>query len=208
MASITSDRLKQLVPTIRPERALLYAEALEGALEVGELSKPLRIRHFLAQVTHESGGFRALVESTAYTEPVRLDKLFRNVQGVAHAERLIKAGPQAIANTIYAGKLGNGGPASGDGFRYRGRGFMMITGRENYRAMGKLIGMPLEDQPELLGEPGPAAQAAAKFWLARRINLAADADDVDAVTALVNGPAKLHLEERKAWLAKAAKIWK
>jgi len=207
-STVTPERLKLLAPKIRPELALVYAEALEAALKSGELNKPLRVRHFMAQIAHESGGFRALVESTNYKDPARLDALFRNVQGVAHAQRLIAQGPQAIANTIYANKLGNGGPASGDGFRYRGRGFMMITGRSNYRDMAKLTGMPLEAQPQLLGEAGPAAEAAARFWEARRINLAADRDDIDAVTALVNGPAKLHLAERKAYLAKAATIWK
>jgi putative chitinase len=162
----------------------------------------------MAQIAHESGGFRSLVESTAYKDPVRLDRLFKNVQGRAHAQRLIDQGPQAIANTIYANKLGNGGPASGDGFRFRGRGFMMITGRSNYRQLGALTGMPLEEQPDLLGDAGPAAEAAARFWEARRINLAADRDDVGAVTALVNGPARLHLAERTALLAKAATIWK
>jgi putative chitinase len=208
MATVTSERLKQLAPKIRPELALVYAEALEAALSFADLNKPLRIRHFMAQIAHESGSFRSLTESTAYKDPHRLDVLFKNVQGLAHAQRLIADGPQAIANTIYANKLGNGGPASGDGFRFRGRGFMMITGRSNYRQLGKLTGMPLEDEPELLGDAGPAAEAAARFWDARRINLAADKNDVGAVTALVNGPAKLHLAERAALLAKAATIWK
>ena len=208
MATITPERLKLLAPNIRSELALIYAEALEDALKLGDITKPLRVRHFMAQIAHESGGFRSLTESTAYRDPHRLDVLFKNVQGTAHAERLIAEGPQAIANTIYANKLGNGGPATGDGFRFRGRGFMMITGRSNYRDLGKLTGMPLEEQPELLGDAVPAAEAAARFWEARRINLAADRNDVGAVTALVNGPAKLHLAERTALLAKAATIWK
>lgn len=207
-ASITPERLTQLAPKIRPELALIYAEALDKALAVAELKTALRVRHFMAQIAHESGLFRSLTESTAYKDPDRLDRLFKNVQGRAHAQRLIAQGPQAIANTIYASKLGNGGPATGDGFRFRGRGFMMITGRSNYRQLAKLTGMPLEEQPELLGDAGPAAEAAARFWEARRINLACDRNDVGAVTALVNGPARLHLAERTALLAKAATIWK
>lgn len=204
---VTPETLRRLAPGIRSDRALLYAAALAAALPLGEIDTRLRLQHFMAQIAHESGGFRALAESTAYTDPERLDALFKNVQGREHAERLIAAGPQAIGNTIYAHKLGNGGIESGDGFRYRGRGFMMITGRGNYRDMGRLTGLPLEEQPELLGEPGTAAKVAALFWKARQINLAADADDVEAVTALVNGPAKLHLEERRTWLAVARRIW-
>lgn len=206
-AVITPEKLKKLTPDIRADRALIYAEALESVLGTGELSTPRRVRHFMAQIAHESAGFRALVESTNYTDPQRLDELFKNVQGVDHARRLVAQGPQAIGNTIYANKLGNGGPASGDGFRFRGRGFMMITGRANYREIGQLTGLPLEAQPELLGEAGKAAQAAALFWIRRRINLAADADDIDAVTLLVNGAAKLHLKERKDFLTKAKAIW-
>lgn len=206
-AEITSDKLRQLVPDLPLARALLYADALEAARGIADLKTDLRVAHFMAQIAHESGGLGSLVESTAYTNAVRLDKLFKNVQGVAHAERLIKAGKEAIGNTIYAYKLGNGGPESGDGYRYRGRGFMMITGRSNYKKMGELAGLPLVDNPELLGKAEPAAQAAAYFWKDRKINLAADVDAVTAVTELVNGPAKLHLAERKAYFAKARQIW-
>jgi putative chitinase len=207
VTAITDANLRALVPSISPGRAIIYADALDESLPLADLSTNRRVRHFMAQITHESGGLRSLVESTAYRDPVRLDRLFRNVQGVEHARRLIAAGPQAIANTIYAFKLGNGGPASGDGFRYRGRGFMMITGRSNYRKMGEATGMPLEQQPELLEEPQAAAKAAVLFWKSRRINLAADRDDLDAVTELVNGPAKLHLAERRDILTAAKRIW-
>src|SRR4051812_42333372 len=107
---ITPEQLKKLVPTIRADRALIYAEALDGIVKLAELTRPVRIRHFLAQVAHESGGFRALVESTSYKDPAYLDHTFKNVQGIEHAKRLIADGPQAIGNTIYAHKLGNGGP--------------------------------------------------------------------------------------------------
>lgn len=212
MAAITPETLTAFVRlgkagSIRPDRAIIYAVALQAIVEVAELSSTPRLRHFMAQIAQESGGFRALVESTAYRDAERLDALFRNVQGVAHAKRLIAAGPQAIGNTIYAHKLGNGGIESGDGYRYRGRGFMMITGRGNYREMGRRTGMPLESEPELLGEAGPAAEAAAKFWSSRQINQAADADDIEAVTLLVNGRAKLHLDRRQAWLVAAERVW-
>ena len=204
---ITSDLLRGLATTLAPERAALFASVLDEALEKADVYTNRRIRHFLAQVMEETGALRGLVESTNYRDPERLDQLFLNVQGVDHARRLIAAGPEAIGNTIYANKNGNGGVASGDGFRYRGRGFLQITGRANYRRIGALVGMPLEDDPDLLGQPVPAAQAAAAYWKARAINVPADADDVSAVTFLVNGPARLHLAERTAWLGKAKAIW-
>jgi putative chitinase len=204
---ITSDLLRRLATTLAPERTTLFASVLDEALEKADVYTNRRIRHFLAQVMEETGALRGLVESTNYRDPVRLDQLFLNVQGVDHARRLIAAGPEAIGNTIYANKNGNGGVASGDGFRYRGRGFLQITGRANYRRIGALVGMPLEDDPDLLGQPVPAAQAAAAYWKARAINVPADADDVSAVTFLVNGPGRLHLAERTAWLGKAKTIW-
>lgn len=206
-ATISADRLRKLAPALTAERAGLYAAVLDEARALADLGTPLRVRHFLAQVAQETGAFRALIESTRYTDPVRLDKLFLNVQGVAHARRLIAAGREAIGNTIYANKNGNGGVASGDGFRYRGRGFMMVTGRANYRMVGQMADMPLEEQPELLGEPEPAARAAALFWKSRNINRAADHDDIGTVTLLVNGPARLHLAERKRFLGQAEAIW-
>jgi putative chitinase len=206
-ATISGAQLRALNPKLAPPRADLIALVLGGALGAGGLTSNRRVRHFIAQVMVETGALSALVESTRYSDPVRLDELFKNVQGVEHARRLIAAGPEAIGNTIYANKCGNGGVASGDGYRYRGRGFLQVTGRANYRDIGKIVGMPLELQPDLLGEPEPAAQAAAVFWKQRAINTPADADDVGTVTFLVNGPARLHLDERRAWLQRARAIW-
>ena len=208
---VAGEQLSQLVLSmggkLAPARAELFASVLDDELARGDITNGRRIRHFLAQVMLETGGLRGLVESTNYTNPQRLDQLFKNVQGVEHARRLIEQGPEAIGNTIYANKNGNGGVTSGDGFRYRGRGLLQVTGRANYRALGQLIGMPLEDDPEQLGQPQPATQAAVSFWKMRDINRAADADDVGSVTFLVNGPAQLHLKERGDWLAAAARIW-
>jgi putative chitinase len=205
--AIAGAQLRQLNAGLAPPRADLLASVLNTAFAAVDITSPRRVCHFLAQAMEETGGMRGLVESTDYRDPVRLDQLFYNVQGVDHARRLIAAGPEAIGNTIYANKLGNGGVASGDGYRYRGRGFLQITGRANYRSIGALVKMPLEDDPDLLGQPGPAAQAAARFWQQRQINVPADVDDVSTVTYLVNGPARLHLAERTAWLRKAEAIW-
>lgn len=208
MASLISAvQLRQLAPGLLPARAELLAAVLTNACEEAQIDTAIRICEFLGQTMVETGGFRSLIESTNYKDPVRLDALFKNVQGVDHAKRLIEAGPVAIGNTIYACKNGNGGVDSGDGYRYRGRGFLQVTGRANYRTIGNLVDMPLEQQPELLGEPEPAAKAACTFWKMRNINTPADAGDVSMVTYLVNGPMKLHLEERKKWVQSASAIW-
>lgn len=211
MTDITAGNLKafrgKLAPSLPDARLTLYAAVLNSACTSNGIDSTLRIAHFIAQVAEETGCFRSLVESTNYTNEAQLDALFNNVQGVDHARRLIIAGSVAIGNTIYAHRLGNGDVASGDGYRFRGRGFLQITGRANYRRIGEMVGLPLETQPELLGEPGPAAKAAATFWKVRDINDAADANDSGAVTLLVNGPMRVGLKNREAWLARAKVIW-
>jgi putative chitinase len=207
---IESGKLSRMSPRLRDKesgaptaRCALYATVLSNAYGIAVLDPGLRLYNFLGQVAEETGGFSSLVESTTYSSPERLVKLFSNVHGLDHAKRLIAEGPQATANTIYAGKLGNGDPASGDGWRFRGRGFLQITGRQNYRDIGRLIGLDLEENPEQLAQPAPAARAAALFWLKRNINTPADVDDVGMVTQLVNGGARQGLTERRAWREKA-----
>ena len=205
--NITPADLRKLKPALVETRAQLFANVLNESFVQGDITTARRCCHFMAQVMVETGGLSSLVESTSYRDARRLDELFANVQGIDHAQRLIALGAQAIGNTIYANKLGNGGIDSGDGYRFRGRGFLQVTGRDNYRNIGKIAEMPLERQPEQMGEPVPAARAAGIYWRTRNINGAADADDVSTVTLLVNGTARLHLKERRDWLAKAKSVW-
>lgn len=200
-ASITPERLRALAPRLTPAQSEAHADALEAARATGGLTTPARVRHFIAQVAHETGGFRALVENLNYRDPVQLDRLFSKVAGLADARALIAKGPQAIANRVYAGRLGNGAEATGDGWTFRGRGYLQITGRDNYRRQG------LELTPERLEIPAHAAMAAATYWHANGINRYADVDDTAGVTRLVNGPGMAGLDDRTAWVGRARKIW-
>jgi putative chitinase len=204
---ITPARLRLIAPSVSPLRAEAYAPALEGVRDRADLSTPRRVCHFLAQVAHETGGFSALTEAMAYRDPVRLDRLSSQVKGPDHAAQLIACGAEAIGNCVYGGRMGNGEAASGDGYRYRGRGFLMITGRSAYARVQTETGLPVLDQPQLLGQPKAAATAAALYWASREINGAADADDVRAVTALINGPACLGLADRARWLARVKAVF-
>ena len=129
------------------------------------------------------------------------------MRGQDDAAALIAAGPQAIGNRVYAGRMGNGNADTGDGYRYRGRGFLMITGKTRYAEVERDSGLPLVRHPELLGQAKTAAQAAAAYWLKNNINAAADRDDVGTVTMLVNGAARQGLDDRKQWLGAARRIW-
>ena len=188
-------------------RASQYAAALTTAVSGSTLNTPLRLRHFMAQLAWESAGFRALVENLNYRNPEVLDRTFKSVQGIDHAKRLIEAGPVAIGNLVYANKLGNGSVDSGDGFRYRGRGFIMTTGRSNYASVATYSKIDVVGNPDLLGTPEQAAVAARCFWEDRHVNAAADANNVREVTRVVNGPALHGLEGRTELLNKAATIW-
>lgn len=206
MAIITPDRLKALSPHILAQRAADYAPALDGVLAMAELDTSLRVAHFMAQLAYESAGFRALVESLNY-KPETLVRVFpSHVKTLAQAQSLVAQGPAAIAEAIYGGRADLGNTRPGDGYRFIGRGFIMITGRANYARYAALIGQPLIDKPELLEQPLHAAQAAAAFWKATHINARADADDVSGVTRLVNGGLN-GLDGRTALLKTAKTIW-
>lgn len=204
--AITADRLVTLAPTLRPWLAEEHAAALEAARLSADLTTTTRVRHFIAQCAHETGGFARLIENLNYRDPVKLDRLFSKVRGQAHARMLIAAGPEAIANCVYANRIGNRNEASGDGWRYRGRGYLQVTGRANYIEIGEAIGLQLETTPGLLASPPHAAEAAARYWRWKGINAAADHDDVRAVTAKIN-PALAGLDDRIAWLGRARRVW-
>ena len=181
------------------ELATLAPSALDPSRII---NTPLRRAHFLAQVLTETWGLTKLHESFRYSDPAHLHAVFpHEVPTVADAASLIAKGEQAIANRVYAGRIGNGSEASGDGWRYRGSGLIALTGRANYRAVGEAIQIPLEAQPELLDAWGSAAQTAARFWKWKCCNAAADADDIVAVTKKIN-PAMEGLDLRRGWLLK------
>jgi len=163
------------------------------------LHTPLRMAHFLAQCAHESQGFTRLVENLNYsanglkaTWPSRFD----NATAEAFARN-----PEQTANKVYASRLGNGDQSSGDGWRYRGRGLIQVTGKDNYRKCGDALGLDLVKHPEFLETIGPAIASALWFWSVRQLNAKADNDDIEGITRAINGGLN-GLEDRKAWLAK------
>jgi putative chitinase len=202
---ITVDTLRKFAPRIANAEA--HADALESARKESSVNTPRRLCHFMGQVFVETAGFTVLEENLNYKNPERLDMVFSAVKGTVDAQALIAKGPQAIANRVYASRLGNGDEASGDGWRYRGSGYKQLTGRSNFRAIGALVKMDLEGRPELAREPAAAARIAFAFWDACKCSPMADAGDVDAITEKVNGPAKLGLAERREATIRAMEIW-
>ena len=203
---ITAETLRKFAPRIKdPE---IHASALEDARKTSSVTTARRLCHFLGQIFVETGGFAIMVENLNYKDPARLDGIFSAVHGSEDARALIRLGPEAIANRVYANRIGNGDEASGDGWRYRGSGYKQLTGRSNYREIGGIVNLDLEGNPELAREPKTAASVAFAFWDARQCSPLADVGDVEGVSAKINGPAKLGLSERRAATLRALGIWK
>lgn len=202
---ITPDLLKKFAPKAKtPE---IHADALEAARRGSEIDTPRRLAHFMGQIYVETGGFTLVVESLRYRDPVHLDATFKKVVGIADAQALIARGEEAIANRVYSNRLGNGSEASGDGWRYRGSGYKQLTGRDNYRKYGALLGIDIEANPELAREPVSAARIAVAFWTVRGCSIPADRGDTEGVTRLINGPALAGLVERRNATIRALGIW-
>ncbi|WP_268562836.1 MULTISPECIES: glycoside hydrolase family 19 protein [Pseudomonas chlororaphis group] len=156
-----------------------------------KIDSRLRQAAFLAQVGHESGQLCNLVENLNY----RADRIRQIGQASAVGSRwrslVLRADelggkPEHFGDAVYGGRMGNGPEASGDGFRYRGRGLIQLTGRSNYRAAGEGLGLPLEIQPELLEQPEQAAQSAAWWWAQHGLNELADAGRFQDIGSIIN----------------------
>jgi putative chitinase len=202
---ITADSLRQFAPRVVDAEA--YAGALENARQQSTVNTPRRLAHFLGQVFVESAGFTVMEENLNYRNPERLDAVFSAVKGVDDAKALIAKGPQAIANRVYANRLGNGDEASGDGWRYRGSGIIQLTGRANYQKFGNIVKMDLVKNPELVRETVSATQVAFAYWDATGCSPLADAGDLEGITRNVNGPAMQGLADRREATLRAIDIW-
>lgn len=173
----------------------MWAGALRDALRPVGVHSLLRLAMFLAQTGHETLGYTRFVERFSYSAE-RLDAVFSAVRGIEQAKLLVAAGPEAIANAVYANRLGNGDAKSGDGWRFRGRGPIQITGRANYAAFGRTVGITAEEAAGWLQTPEGGARAAAWFWQVNGLNAAADAGSVDRATAIIN-PGLAGLADRR-----------
>lgn len=203
---ITLEKFKRFAPKAKDPEA--HAAALEEARVASSVTTARRLCHFMGQIYVETGGFTGMVENMNYRDPNRLDALFSAVRGTADARALIKRGPEAIANRVYANRLGNGDEASGDGWKYRGSGYKQLTGKSNYAKIGKLTGADLVAEPHLARELPTAAHVAFGYWDACGCSALADAGDVEGVTAKVNGPAKVALADRREATNRALGIFK
>jgi putative chitinase len=212
--SLTQQQLLQILPNARPV-AGVFVSALAMAMTRFRITSPLRQAAFIAQCGHESQHLTKLSESLYYKDAERVVALFKtgfdkNRNSRAEPAEIEDAkgylrNTEKMANRVYANRMGNGPEASGDGYRYRGRGLIQITGRDNYRLCGKALGLPLLDRPELLEQPEYAALSAAWYWWDRGLNDLADAGLFDGISRTINGADTGRVERRELW-AKAKAV--
>lgn len=182
---ITVQQLAKIAP-LSGKNADKYAEPLNISMKRFGILEPEHAAAFLAQVAHESGQFNRVVENLNYRADRLLAIFPKYFKSQQEAERFGRK-PEAIANRVYANRIGNGNEASGDGWRYRGRGLIQVTGRANYTACGAGLGLNLVDHPELLELPEHAAASAAWFWWKHNLNARANDGDVRDETKIING---------------------
>jgi putative chitinase len=153
------------------------------------INTPLRLAHFLAQCGHESGGFRLTQENLNYSAK-GLNGIFKKYFPTEAAAAPYNRNPQKIANKVYSNRMGNGTEASGDGYKFRGRGYIQLTGKDNYTAFGKSIGVDMTINPDLVASQY-ALLSAAWFFTKNNLHKMADGGATDAVvtsiTKRVNG---------------------
>jgi putative chitinase len=189
---LTLDQLKQLLP--KNPYVDHWHHALSQLLPDYEINTPERIAAFVAQCSHESGGFVALKENLNY-RAVTLRKIFPKYFPTDELANAFAGKPEMIANRVYASRMGNGDEASGDGFRYCGRGLIQLTGKSNYQAFADSLEMNVEDVPDYLSTFEGAAQSACWFWESNNLNQWADKGDILTLTKRING-GTIGLEDR------------
>jgi putative chitinase len=196
VTELTLSQLQQLIP--KNPYVKQWHSALSRLLPDYEINTPRRIAAFVAQCAHESGGFTALRENLNY-KAVTLRKIFPKyfpTDEMAQQYATMPNKQQAIANLVYANRMGNGPPESGDGWRFAGKGLIQLTGKDNYTWFAASLGISVEEAAEYLETFEGAAQSACWFWETNKLNQWADAGDILMLTKRING-GTIGLEDRK-----------
>lgn len=192
---LTKEQLKQILP--KNPYIDHWFDALSKLLPDYEIDTPQRMAAFLAQCAHESGEFTALKENLNY-KAATLRKIFPKyfpTDEIANQYANMPNKQQAIANKVYASRMGNGDEASGDGYRYCGRGLIQLTGKDNYSWFAASLEITVEEAAQYLETFEGACQSACWFWETNKLNQWADKGDILTLTKRING-GTIGLEDR------------
>lgn len=200
---------------LAPKAIAVYRDAFAGGqtfLDASEISRtPLRVAHFMAQILHESGAFTIQYENLSYSAerlPVVWPSRFRPKGPLDPSD--YARNPQRLANVVYGGRMGNDAPD--DGYAYRGRGLLQLTGKNSYREATTLLRGKYPDAPDFVATPDAVLSVdwclavAAVEWQAKGCNALADQDDIEAITRRING-GLIGLAERNSWAKRCKPLW-
>jgi putative chitinase len=185
------DQLKQMVKNPYIDH---WHEAIDQLLPDYDINTPARVAAFIAQCAHESGSFVFIKENLNY-RAASLMKTFGKYFPTQELALQYEKKPEKIANRVYGNRMGNGDEASGDGYRFCGRGLIQLTGRDNYTFFAGSLGITVEEASEYLSTFEGAAQSACWFWETNNLNRFADAGDIKGLTRAING-GYIGLEDR------------
>lgn len=208
MGIVTPDILTKFAPILSP-----HAVELAAILNASSINTKLRLAHFLAQAGHESGLFKTTTENLNYSANA-LGVTFKKYFPTTALQSQYARNPEKIANRVYANRMSNGPESSGDGWKFRGRGYIQLTGKDNYRRYSRSTygDDRMVTMPELLALPTDAMKSAIWYWETNNLNTWADKDDVLSVSRVINlGNAKSKatphgMDDRKAKLSTAKKL--
>lgn len=204
MLDVTPDQVKSIAKSCKNPESV--AENFNKfSLSFGIVSS-LRRAHFFAQCAHESASFNVTSENLNYSQE-GLQKVFPKYFPDSNIAWRYARQPQAIANRVYASRMGNGPESSGDGWKYRGAGYIQLTGRNNQEAFAKAAGIDLNAVGDYLRTPVGAMHSACWFWAQNGLNQLSEADDLRAVTKRVNGGFN-GLDDRAKYLKLAKEVFK
>jgi putative chitinase len=198
---VTEGQLRKLFPGAKEATVKTFAAKSKALFqEFGISDKAIRKEYFLAQIAHETGGLTRSVENLNYSAE-RLTKIWPTRFPTIESARPFANNPEKLANKVYSNRMGNGPPESGDGYRYRGRGYIQITGKDGYRQTGLRAGIDLVANPERAIASEDALRVACAFWKWKELNPLCDARNFEEVTRRING-GLIGYDDRLEWLEK------
>lgn len=193
---ITLELLQKVCPKTKKAVLEKYVDALNDVCQYYDMyQNPKRAAAFIAQIAHESGGFNAVVENLNYSAKGLMTTFKKYFPDEATAKAYERQ-PEKIANRVYANRMKNGPESSGDGWKFRGRGLIQLTGRDNYTRFSQGLGISLDETVAYLETPEGAVSSAGWFWDNNSLNAFCDRDDFVGLTKRING-GTIGLEDRK-----------
>ena len=184
--TLVAKQLKSIMPDAKQANIQKYLKPLNNAMREFQISTENRQQAFIAQLAHESNRLKDSQENLNYSVE-GLKKTFKKYFKTDELAKQYARKPEKIANYVYANRNGNGSEASGDGWKYRGRGLIQLTGKANYHAVGQALGINLESNPDLALIPQNSARIAAYFWYSKGLNKLADQGNLKKITKIING---------------------